>query len=316
MMKLMSDQGNFTNRAIPNRLRSIPFRQVETDTESEEQLLLKHLSPEDHTTFWKLWGRYQKYLYNRCLTWMGGNHADAEEALSRARLKAWNKLPDYGRKITNLKAWLTRLTYHLCMDMHRERSREAVGIESIEEMAVAGNEIVASSTESPESAILRREMAMYIHHAIDTLPPRLRDVFILRCCQEMPYSDIAKLFNSSNANVRKWFEQARKILQKRLKKYLSGLDSSPASIPLSSPFLRGESDVAELFFLRGEPKEAEPFVSRGKSRELGVALRSQISNEQAPIVKTCIVEPINYKVTAICSLQHAWYSSPSLLGWR
>jgi len=56
---------------------------------------------------------------------MGGNPIDAEDALSRAMLKAWEKVQQFAGEIANLKAWLTRLTHNLCVDIHRERSRAA-----------------------------------------------------------------------------------------------------------------------------------------------------------------------------------------------
>lgn len=84
---------------------------------------------------------------------MGCNHTDAFEALSRATLKAWDKLPAYAEKITNPKAWLTRLTHNVCMDMHRERSRGAKGIESIEERAIKDDETVALTLACPESDV-------------------------------------------------------------------------------------------------------------------------------------------------------------------
>ncbi|MGB7274876.1 MAG: sigma factor, partial [Geitlerinemataceae cyanobacterium] len=58
-----------------------------------------------------------------CIKWMGGNITDAEDALSRAMLKAWEKIQTSVEKIRNFKAWLTSLTRNLCMDIHRERSR-------------------------------------------------------------------------------------------------------------------------------------------------------------------------------------------------
>ena len=79
------------------------------------------------------------------------------------------------------------MTYNLCVDMHRERNRSARSIENLEEIAGGEDESVTSTFESPDSAVLRQEMNMYIQHAIDALPPRLREPFILRCCQEKAY---------------------------------------------------------------------------------------------------------------------------------
>ncbi len=66
--------------------------------------------------FWWLWQKYRHYLHSCCLKWMGGNPTDAEDALSRAMLKAWEKVQKYAGKISNFKAWLTTLTHNLCMD--------------------------------------------------------------------------------------------------------------------------------------------------------------------------------------------------------
>lgn len=262
------------------------------EQETEEQFLLKQLYQGNPTAFWTLWKRHQNYLYSRCLTWMNGNQADAEEALSLARLKAWEKLPKHAEKITNPKAWLTRFTYNLCVDIHRGRQRGAVGIESIEEMAVAGNEDVASSSVSPEISMLSSELEMYIRHAIDNLPPKLRQTFILYCYWEMSYADIAQHLAISNPNVRKRIQNARDILQKQLTPYLSGLEKSPIS---NSPL----------------PSLKKEELQSDKSK-------SALTDFQMPITTGCIPQPINYKVTATCleSLPHPWYNLQCLQGWR
>lgn len=84
--------------------------------------------------FWQLWEQYRDYLYRCCIEWMGGNPTDAEDALSRAMLKAWEKVQKIGVEIANFKAWLTSLTHNLCVDIHRERSRGANRVEDIERL--------------------------------------------------------------------------------------------------------------------------------------------------------------------------------------
>jgi RNA polymerase sigma factor (sigma-70 family) len=196
-------------------------------TNPDEQILLKRLSEGDRSAFWLLWNQHQAYLYRRCLGWTGGNRTYAEEALSQASLKAWAKLPNSAAKITHPKAWLIRLTYNLCIDLQRQRNRSAFGVENVEELTASATDVTLSNFESPESAVLRREMGEQIRRAIDELPPRLRYPFVMRFCREMSYADIAQQLDLSNSNARKRIQQARSLLQKQLAPYVAERASSP-----------------------------------------------------------------------------------------
>jgi RNA polymerase sigma factor (sigma-70 family) len=248
----------------------------------------------DRTEFWHLWQQYRAYHYSRCLQWMGGNSHDAEESLSQAMFKAWNKWPYYTDKIANPKAWLTRLIHNHCMDIHRKAKREAQKMENIDDIKFAEHLPVTSSLESPESDISRREMRTYLHQAIAALPPRLRDPFILRYCQDKSYKEIAKQLALSEENVWKRVQQARTILRSRLNNYLAG-----------------ENDTS-LDSLLPQLKSLIPTLEESKPE------KTAIFNWEASITTTIIIEEINYKLTVIClqTLPHTWYSSPSLQGWK
>lgn len=153
---------------------------------------------------------------------MGGNYHDAEDALTQAMLKAWNQWKKCANKIIYPKAWLARIIYNFCMDVHRKRKREATGIENIDDIKFAHHQAFASRVEFPESNILNLEMRAYLRYRIESLPDRLRHPFILHCCQEKSYKDIAKQLALSEENVRKRIQEARKILQKQLKNILQG----------------------------------------------------------------------------------------------
>ncbi len=88
----------------------------------DEKFLLKSISQGNDDAFWELWLLHQDYLYYRCLSWMNGNHTEAENVLSQASLKAYEKLPHYASKIINIKAWLITLTYNLCIDAYRKKN--------------------------------------------------------------------------------------------------------------------------------------------------------------------------------------------------
>lgn len=66
--------------------------------------------------FWQQWQESRGQLYRCCLKMMNFNPMDAEDALSQAMVKAWEKVQKFGEKITNLKAWLYQVTRNLCID--------------------------------------------------------------------------------------------------------------------------------------------------------------------------------------------------------
>ncbi|WP_424408240.1 RNA polymerase sigma factor [Microcoleus sp.] len=144
-----------------------------------------------------------------------GNPSDAEDALSRAMLKAWEKAREGKDDIKNFKAWLTKLTYNVCADIHRERHRSAVGVESLDTIAVESQTELISQEETPVRAAMERELELFFRAAIDELPDRLRETFILHFESGLSYSDIAEQLNISYDNVRKRISQARAILRQR-----------------------------------------------------------------------------------------------------
>ncbi|MBD2302049.1 MULTISPECIES: RNA polymerase sigma factor [Nostocales] len=259
-----------------------------------QQIQVKVLSQDNGDEFWQIWLSSQDYFYKCCLKWMGGNSYDAEDTLNQAMLKAQNQWKKYAGKITSPKVWLTQIIYNFCMDVHRKRKREALEIENIDEIKFADHPAFFCEVGFPESNILALEMRAYLRHKIESLPDRLRHPFILHCCQEKSYQDIAQLLALSQENVRKRIQQARKILQKQLKNYLAGEDKT--SFDSLSPSLQKGISMVE------ESQPDKTVICHCKS---SIATKSK-------------QEEINYKVTVICleTLSHPWYSSPNSLGWN
>jgi RNA polymerase sigma-70 factor (ECF subfamily) len=99
------------------------------------------------STFWQLWQQHQDYLYRCCLKWTN-NVADAEDVLSRAMLKAWDKICNSPVEINNFKAWSSKLTYNICIDIHRENCRSRRQVKSLDIIVFEEQEI-ASQEETP-----------------------------------------------------------------------------------------------------------------------------------------------------------------------
>lgn len=195
--------------------------------------------------FWQQWQQYQDYLYRCCIKWMGGNPTDAEDALSRAMLKAWEKVQKYATgEISNFKAWLTTLTRNLCVDIYRERSRGANRVEDIEGYASCEEQGLVRSEDTPYCAMETDEKRIVIRRAIDNLPIRLRETFILYFYEELSYPEIAQRQGISYQNVCKRISQARKILREELRGYF--IEEEGTDMDKSVPSAATESAIGEM----------------------------------------------------------------------
>ena len=173
--------------------------------------------------FWQQWQEHRDQLYRCCLTLMNFNATDAEDVLSQAMLKAWEKVQKYAGKIDNWKAWLMQLTHNFCIDIIRQRSRAATGVDSLE--WVGETDIgTASAMETPEKALEREEKARMIEEAIASLPERLRHTFILHFYQQRTHHEIAEVQGITYDNVCKRISLARKLLKQQLSSYFRGTD--------------------------------------------------------------------------------------------
>ena len=188
------------------------------------------------------------------------------------------KLPKYAAQLLNLKAWLARLTHNLCVDLHRKSQRGAIGVEQIEAVATAAPALEAVVPTSPEAALLRHELGSTIQQAIDALPPRYREPFVLRYCEHLSYRDIAQRLALSEAYLYKRVRQAKAMLQQHLNPYLSDVETPEVPAVPSHPY----STSVE-----------------------------RVSNSMDHIA-----DQVNYRVTVLCleTLSHSWLPSPSLLG--
>ena len=186
----------------------------------------RSLSPNNCQDFWQLWKLNQDYFYNCCLKWLNGNSHDAEDVMNHAMLKAWNQWTKSVNEIIYPQSWLTKIIYNCCIDLCRKRQQETANIVNIDDVQFTDHPALTCNLGFPESRMLNLEMEIYLRHNIASLPDRLRYPFIQKYCQNRSYADIAQELTLSEENVRKRIQEARRILQKQLRKYLAGEDNT------------------------------------------------------------------------------------------
>ena len=191
------------------------------DAKADDHHILSHqLSRGEPAAFWDVWEHHKPTLSRHCLEWMGGNHADAEDALSGASLRAWQYVSTHASEITNVKAWLLRLLYNHCMSMQRSHQTYRRYIQLIQDTQSLTAVSSTSADTSCEDAMVRGEVQMYMRNRINILPPRLREPIILYFFQDMSQREIASHLNLTAANVRKRLQHARHLLRTHVTPYL------------------------------------------------------------------------------------------------
>ncbi|MGI2909285.1 RNA polymerase sigma factor [Tolypothrix sp. VBCCA 56010] len=91
-------------------------------------------------------------------------------------------------------------------------------------MAFEYEQELVSPEETPVLAAMQQELENFFYLAIDELPSKLRETFILHFKEELSYKEIAEKLNISYDNVRKRVSQARAILKQQYNQDFVGED--------------------------------------------------------------------------------------------
>ncbi|RAJ75038.1 RNA polymerase sigma-70 factor (ECF subfamily) [Chitinophaga dinghuensis] len=137
-----------------------------------------------------------------------GDSHEAEEIVQQVFLKLWEKRDTI--VITGpVKAYLFSAIRNAAISQWRKAA-----VRSEKETAYG------LSRESATQAADVRELEKLYHQALDRLPERCREVFILSRHQQMKYAEIAEAMNISVKTVENQMGKALKILHQELKEYL------------------------------------------------------------------------------------------------
>ena len=163
-----------------------------------------------------------------------GDRSEAEEAVQDGYLKAFAALPSF-RGEAQLSTWLTRIVVNEALERRRKAGRrrkqlETQGvsfIESYREALMRGSE----SSQSPEQAVMRTELARVLETAIGRLPEVFRPAFVLREIEGLSVAETAQTLGLAEATVRTRLHRARLRLQAELAPEMAGVRA--ATLPFA-----------------------------------------------------------------------------------
>jgi len=165
--------------------------------------------------FERLVNQHKDAVYRQMLR-VCGNHADAEDVLIEALLKAYRHL-DQLQETTAFRAWLAKIASRVCWQLRkREALMPLLQLSSLEE---EGREI-ATGEPSVVSQMELAEMKELLLSAIAELPAPYRDVYEMRDLRDIPGYEVARKLGISSAAMKSRLHRARALVRQQLDRAL------------------------------------------------------------------------------------------------
>ncbi|MGH7695542.1 MAG: RNA polymerase sigma factor [Gemmatimonadaceae bacterium] len=136
----------------------------------------------------------------------------AEELVQDLFLKLWSRRGSLG-EIDSVKTYLFRAARNTALNHLRRRKLEHEWLEK------EGTTITEEQTQEGDETVTESELASAVRAAVDRLPPRCREVFMLSRDGGLTYGEIAKSLGISIKTVETQMGRALKALREHLKIY-------------------------------------------------------------------------------------------------
>jgi RNA polymerase sigma-70 factor (ECF subfamily) len=149
----------------------------------------------------------------RFATRLVGNPDVAEEIVQESLARVVRAWPGF-RQEARFRTWLFRIILNVFQD-HLRKPAPATQIEASDE------QIIDPSTPNPAITAMAVELGEIVARQISTLPPRQREVLVLRVYEQLNVKEVAGLLGISEANVHSTLHVARERLREKLSPYFT-----------------------------------------------------------------------------------------------
>ena len=134
-------------------------------------------------------------------------HDDANDVLQNTFLKAWNALDSFHGD-SKISTWLSRIAINESLDFLRRRKQPTVSVEEVSVGRLMADDYFDGD-----------ETEAQLQEAIARLPEVQRTVFTLRYYDEMKYSEMSKLLNTSEGSLKASYHIAVKKISEFFKSH-------------------------------------------------------------------------------------------------
>ena len=183
---------------------------------------MERLAAGDESALEELYERWSgpllSFLYGMCR-----DRALSEDLMQGVFLKVWRAAPRY-KPLAKFSTWLFQIARNHWLN---EREKKMRRIRPVSLDGGSGDDdgprlsaAVASHGPTPDEQVLSGELGETIDAAVQRLPDKLRDVWVLGAAQGLPYKEVSEILDIPVGTVKSRMFQAVRVLREELEPYV------------------------------------------------------------------------------------------------
>ena len=186
------------------------------ESREEDAALIKRALKGDQKAFKRLRMKYFDAIYNAIYR-MVRDKEEVTDLTQEAFIKAFTSLASFNDEYA-FSTWLFKIATNNSIDYIRRKRLQTFSIDKpIESKDSDYTFEIPDSTYEADGELISSQRKKLLDDAIGSLPPRYRQVIILRHVEEKEYQEIAKLLKLPLGTVKAHIFRARELLYKKLR---------------------------------------------------------------------------------------------------
>lgn len=186
------------------------------DGDRKVRKLVEEAQNGDGAAFQAIYEYFAPRIYNFLFRLLGSRD-EAEDVAQQTFLNALRQLRTL-RDAGQVESWIYRIARN---EVYlRYRRKKAVSLDDEEVELDTGKLEESRLHANPEKLLLNVELGSVIQSVLNSLPAKLREVFVLAVIQGFSYQDIAGIVGRSLLSVKTDIYRARLLVKEELRKYL------------------------------------------------------------------------------------------------
>jgi RNA polymerase sigma-70 factor (ECF subfamily) len=175
------------------------------EKENDFELVEKFVTG-DETAFNLLVRKYQKKIYWHARQ-MLGDHLDADEVTQEVLIVLYKKLRTFNYK-SSLYTWIYKIvTTRSLNQIRRKKFKKWITFENYEDNALVSHHDIIED-------IANKEKIAHVNKVLEKLPPKQRQIFVMRIFDQLSYEEISEITGKSVGGLKaNYFHALKKVLE-------------------------------------------------------------------------------------------------------